>query len=240
MTCSWVRRSALAAFTIIAVGCHGPVRIPYTERVDLPARPGQDAYQEIPLRRFALSPKGTLPRQLWERLTQAAELANRFIDSDVNRYFPAGYHFRATQDGRLFLDSDGGDGFRVRIHVTCWGTLVAELGFSAQERADGFSVGMMRDAGGAPVDATIANSLWFNLDGSWRDASDMAALLLHEMSHALQVRAQGQTSYWLEYYLRATILLQGGGRIHELEKVPYRVTTEFRRWWSERNEPDTF
>lgn len=220
---------------LLAAGCRGPIRIDYEQMVGIPPRPGSEFYQEIPLRRFALSPRGSLPRQLYERLAQAVELANRFIDSPANHYFPPGWHLRAAEDGRIFMDADSGEGFRVHIYVSCWGTLISSLGFSAQERADGFSVGALQDVRNRPVDVTIANTLFFTLDGRWRSAEWMAALLLHEMSHTLQVRVQGQTSYWFEYYLRATILMQGGAQLHELEKVPYRVEREYWKWLADRS-----
>jgi len=199
-----------------------------------PAKPGRDVFQEVPLRRFALSPRGTLERQLWERVAQAVELSNRFIESDANRYFPQGRRFRAAEDGRLYLDSDAGDGFRMRITVASLMTQLTELGYSAQEAYDGFTVGALKDVHGRATDITIANTLFFTLEGTWRPVERLAALLLHETSHVLQVRSQGQVGYWIEYYVRGVLLMQGSEQENDLEKVPYRVETEFWRWYGER------
>ncbi|MBI2931337.1 MAG: hypothetical protein HYY16_06775 [Planctomycetes bacterium] len=229
-----VRFRMTAIPVILILGCHGPVRIDYEAVVGQAAAAGRDTYREIPLRRFALSARGSLERRLYERVEQAVELANRFIDSEDNHHFPPGRRFRASEDGKLTVESDAGDGFRMRLYVTCGMTFLSQFDFSAQEGIDGFSVGAVRDVYRRPVDVSIANTLFFTLEGKWRSAEMLAALLLHETSHTLQVRGQGQVSYWLEYYLRGAVLAEGGEEWNELEKVPYRVETEFWRWWAKR------
>jgi len=226
--------NSLMFCVVLLAGCHGPPKIDYRAAAGQPPKKAREAFQEVPLRRFALSPRGSLERQLWERVAQAVELANRFIASEANRYFPQGRRFRATEDGRLFVDSDAADGFRMHVRVSAMATLLTEFGYSAQEDADGFAVGALKEVHGLPIDVTIANTLFFTLDGRWRPADMMAALFLHETMHTLQVRAQGQVSYWVEYYVRAGLLFQGGGPANELEKVAYRVETEFWRWADER------
>lgn len=220
---------------VLLAGCHGPIRVDYEAMTGQPAKPGRDVFQEVPLRRFALSARGTLERRLWERVAQAVELSNRFIESDANRYFPHGRRFRATEDGKVFVDSDGGDGFRIRINVASLVTQLTQLGYSAQEAVDGFTVGALKDVHGRRTDITVANTLFFTLEGTWRPVEMIAALLLHETAHTLQVRAQGQVGYWIEYYVRGVLFFQGGDEENELEKVPYRVETEFWRWFSERS-----
>jgi hypothetical protein len=227
-------RTSLAALILLAA-CKGPLRIDYEAEVGRPASPEDDRNQPLPIGRFAKAERGSIERQLFERLTAAVEYANRFIGSEWNHFFPKGRSFRIdSQRGRLRLDSVAGDGFEMTISVTCLGTLANSAGYSAMESWDGFQVGRCRDVHGRPVDAAIANSMWFGLDGQWRDPEMIAAMLLHETSHTLQVRAQGQLSYWLEYYFRAALLGQGGEEENDLEKVPYRVESEFWRWFAAR------
>ncbi len=225
----------VAACALLCIGCQGPVRVDYEAATGQPAKAGRDGFGDVPLRRFALSQKGSLERELADRVARAVELANRFVDSDANRYFPQGRRFRFTADGKLFVDVEGGEGFRMRIRVGPMATVLSEMGYSAQEEVDGFSVGGLKDAHNRPIDVSIANTFFFALDGRWRTVDRIAALLLHETTHTLQVRAQGQVSYWLEYNLRAAVLFQGGEEGNELEKVAYRVETEFWRWLAERN-----
>jgi hypothetical protein len=230
---SFVKR-AWAVGLLALAACHGPVLLDYEAQTGERPGEGLNEYRELKFPDLASAPRGSARRFAFERLRQACELANRFIDSEWNRYFPRGRRFSLTRDGHFRLDSAAGDGFDVRLWVTRWGTMINELGFSAQETADGFVVGRCEGTRGQRVDATVANTLFFTLDGEWRDPAGIAALVLHEMSHTLQVRAQGQLSYWMQYYLEAVVLMRGGSETNELEKIPYRVEIEFWKWVAAR------
>lgn len=226
-------RLGLGLLVVFGLSCRGAVEVDYARIVGEPAAPGRDVYGELPIARFAKAPPGSVDRMLYERLAAAADLINRFVASEWNHFFPRGRRLRLAES-KLFLDSTAGDGFEVKVWISCWGTLVTEAGFSAQETADGLVVGACRGTDGQAADWAIANSFFFTLEGVWRETEMMAALLMHELSHTLQVRAQGQMSYWLEYYVRSTLLLQGGDESNDLEKVPYRVEAEFWRWMAAR------
>ncbi len=224
---------AIVALLLLLAACRGPAVVDYEAQTGETAAPGLDGYQELPLARLASSPRGSAQRQAFERVQEAVDLANRFAASDWNHFYPRGCRFRLTEAGVLRLESEA-DRFDVHIWISAWGTLVNQLGFSAQETADGFVVGRFQDPKSKLIDAGLANSFFMTLEGAWRDPSMIAALMLHEMSHTLQVRTQGQLSYWLEYYFAAVILFQGGDEANDLEKVPYRVEAEFWRWLAAR------
>jgi len=150
---------------------------------------------------------------------EAVELANTFLASEQRRSLPAG-RYEASEDGSLVFITDARR-WPIRIYHSFGGDLVVSNGFRAQERDDGFVIGVRPPAEHVETD----NSMFRLTSGEWHDAKSIASLILHETAHT--VHGEGTVGYWnsLRYYAEAIFLLRSLS--HSAERIPQAVSMEF-------------
>lgn len=158
-------------------------------------------------------------RKALELYRDGLELANAFLASEDCLSLPQG-QFEETTDGSLaFVTPERG--WPIRIRHSFGGDLVVSTGYRAQEREDGFVVGVRPPARHLETD----NSMFRYSDGDWVDAESVARLILHETAHT--VHGVGTVGVWntLAYYAEAIFLLRSAK--HSAETLPRATSYEF-------------
>jgi hypothetical protein len=159
------------------------------------------------------------------RWQEAVGLCNAFLDSPYRQTLPKG-RLRLTPEGMEFVTD--GRVLPVRVNCTRGGDLVVRVSkLLAQERSDGFAVGLTPPRGNRLLD----NSLFHQANGQPLPSDAMAVLILHEITHCYY--HLGTVSFWkaVRYYGEAVLLFRY--RNHSMERLPYQTSKEF--WTFYRN-----
>ena len=112
-----------------------------------------------------------------ERWREAVRLCNAFLQSPHRVTLPGGA-LRLKDDAMEFVTGD--TVLPVRIKCTTWGDWVVRTSMAAQERSDGFVVGLVRPRRSRLLD----NSFFKDGNGRPRSSDFMAELILHELTHS--------------------------------------------------------
>ena len=153
-----------------------------------------------------------------KRWDEAVRLCNAFLASPYRSTLPEGT-LQLTDEGMVFVTGDAV--LPVRVRCTRWGDLVVATSYTAQERSDGFVVGLMSPK----RDRLLDNSFFKDPQGQPLSSSVMAELTLHELTHSYC--RVGTVSYIkaLRYYAEAVFLFRY--RNHSMERLPNKTTAEF-------------
>jgi len=146
-------------------------------------------------------------------------LCNEFLNSPYRKTLPKG-SLRLTEEGTEFVTEKRVVPIRIRCSTS--GDLVVRVsGLLAQERSDGFVVGLAR-----PKRSRLLDNTFFNHpNGQPLSSSVMAELLLHELTHCYYHVGTVSFGKGLAYYAEAVLLFRY--RNHSMERLPYRTTAEF-------------
>ena len=154
-----------------------------------------------------------------ERWREAVRLCNAFLQSPHRVTLPGGA-LRLKDDAMEFVTGD--TVLPVRIKCTTWGDWVVRTSMAAQERSDGFVVGLVRPRRSRLLD----NSFFKDGNGRPRSSDFMAELILHELTHSYYRCGTVSFPKTMGYYAEAIFLFRY--RRHSMERLPYKTTEEFR------------
>lgn len=177
---------------------------------------------------IAVAPVGVVERvESLKRWSDAIGLCNEFLSSPFRKTLPQG-RLQFADDNMEFRA--GGEVLPVIVRCTTWGDLVvlSKTG-TAQERSDGFVVGLVKPKRNRLVD----NSFFKTADGQPYSGAAMAQVILHELTHSYYRTGTVGWSEGFLYYLEAVCLLRN--RTHTAERLPYQTSAEFLRFIQARN-----
>jgi hypothetical protein len=160
-----------------------------------------------------------------QRWQEAIGLCNAFLSSSYRSTLPQG-ELQLTDDGMVYVT--GHTLFPIRVRCTRWGDLVVRTSYTAQERSDGFVVGL-RDP---RRDRLLDNSFFKNEKGRPVSSSDIAALILHELTHSYCRVGTVSFTKAVRYYAEAVFLFRY--RSHSMERLPNETTAEFWKFYNAR------
>ncbi len=172
--------------------------------------------------RVAAAPVATELRDgCLSRWREAVQLSNAFLASPYRKTLPAG-ELRLSDDGMEFVV--GTNALPVRVRCTTWGDIVVASEFVAQERADGFVVGL------APPkrDRLFDNTFFKSRAGRPLTAGGMAAMILHEITHSYYRCGTVSFTKGVSYYAEAAFMFHY--RKHSMERLPFQTSDEFTRF----------
>lgn len=169
-----------------------------------------------------------------QRWNEAVWICNEFLGSDSRQTLPPG-RLRLVDDGMEFVGADFS--LPCRVRCTTWGGVLVQFKMIAQERADGFVVGLTQPGG----DRLVDNSFFQVPGGKPRSNLSIAALILHELTHSYYKLGTVDFFTGLRYYAEAVVRFTY--RKHSMERLPYRTSAEFRAFAEtfvkEHAEPDS-
>jgi hypothetical protein len=150
---------------------------------------------------------------------EAVWLCNAFLASSYRKTLPFG-HVQLTDGGVEFT----GDHFvqPCRIRCTLWGDVLVAFGMRAQERSDGFVVGYTQPR----RDRVADNSFFKHPNGALLPNTQLAAAILHEMTHTYFHQGTVDFGTGFRYYAEAVFLFRY--RHHSMERLPFQTSSEFR------------
>lgn len=150
-------------------------------------------------------------------------LANDFLESSFRETLPRGY-LELKDSGMVFVSESGEQPIQVRC--TSWGDFVVAANLAAQERSNGFVVGLVHPKESRLID----NSFFKNLDGQPLSSAGMAELTLHELTHACYKTGTVSLGKAVRYYAESIFLVRY--RNHSMEQLAFQTTEEFREFLS--------
>ncbi len=162
---------------------------------------------------------------------EAVVIANEFLASEWRWTLPPGHYELDDQIGMTFVGEQGC--WPIAVRCTTWGDLCVAIGFSAQEREDGFVVG----EAGKERDRLVDNSLFVFPDSGWgMPPHEIADLILHETTHT--VWREGTIGFWngVSYYLETLFLFRYSN--HSDERRPNGTDEEFGWFWLTKSQPE--
>ena len=153
-----------------------------------------------------------------KRWTNAVSLCNAFLNSPERKTLPS---------GRIYLRDEGmefvSDTNRQPINVRCtgWGDWLIPFNMIAQERSDGFVVGLV-----PPKETRLLDNSFLKTNkGKTNNSVIMACVILHELTHSYYHMGTVDFYHGFTYYLESIFLLRY--RNHSQERVPYQTDAEF-------------
>jgi len=161
-----------------------------------------------------------------KRWTEAVWLCNEFLNSPERRSLPAG-HVDFTDGGMQFVS----ESIHLPISIRCtkWGDVLIPFHMAAQERSDGFVVGLVPPRTSRLLD----NSFFKTNNGNPSSSASIALLILHELTHSFYHLGTVDLYHGFTYYLESIFLLRY--RNHSQEIVPYQTSKEFLSFIRRRN-----
>ena len=168
-----------------------------------------------------------------ETWMSAVELANLFLKSEYRKTLPTGVIIMDAE-GMLFTCATGGE--PVRVSCTTFGDLLVKCNMIAQERSWGFVVGRIKPGS----DRLTANSFFRYRDGRPQGNIEVAATILHELTHLHLKMGIDDPVNLVKYYSEAIFLLRY--RSHSMERLPFNTTNEFYAFVGalKKDHPDQF
>lgn len=167
-------------------------------------------------------------REIRERSEESAEILKTWEEAvSISNEFLASEYRKTLPQGEISLDGNGmafvTDRARLPIHIRCssLGDLLIPFKMAAQERSDGFVVGSVPPHRHREID----NTLFKQTSGRLLKNSQLAGLILHEITHVhfrLGTVSVGKT---VLYYCEAVILFKY--RSHSMEILPFQTSREF-------------
>jgi hypothetical protein len=159
-----------------------------------------------------------------KRWREAVNLCNAFLESPYRKTLPPG-EIWLTDDGMEFV----ADGLVRPINIRCtyWGDVLVWFGMAAQERSDGFVVGLVKSGRSRLLD----NSFFKYGTNQPNFSAVMAELTLHELTHSYYQCGTVSFTKGMMYYLEAVFLFRY--RNHSMERLPFKTSGEFESfYWS--------
>lgn len=154
-----------------------------------------------------------------KKWNDAVLLCNEFLASPARKTLPGG---RVDFGGEGMVFVSGGVRLPIRIRCTTFGDLLIPFKMSAQERSDGFVVGLI-----PPKESRILDNSFFKYDnGRPASSANMASVILHELTHSYYRLGTVGFFQTISYYAEAIFLLRY--RKHSQELLPYQTSDEFR------------
>ncbi|HZP61110.1 MAG TPA: hypothetical protein VFB27_12370 [Opitutaceae bacterium] len=153
-----------------------------------------------------------------KRWTEAVWLCNAFLSSPERATLPPG-RIDFSEQGMEFVSDSGR--LPIRVRCTTWGDLLIPCHMAAQERSDGFVVGLV-----PPRDSRLLDNSFFKYN-SGQPAPNVviARLILHELTHSYFHVGTVDFYHGFTYYLEAVFLLHY--RSHSQERLPFQTSREF-------------
>jgi hypothetical protein len=150
--------------------------------------------------------------------TNAVSLCSEFLSSPERKTLPFG-HIYICDEGMEFVSDTNRQPINVRW--TSWGDLLIPFDMIAQERSDGFVVGLAPPGKKRLLD----NSFFKTIQGTPNNSAEMASLILHELTHSYYHMGTVDVYHGFTYYLEAIFLLRYQN--HSQERVPFQTDAEF-------------
>ena len=158
---------------------------------------GLTACQSAPVRLYELreSGAGSPERAAYDRLADAVELANEFLEtSEFARGFPAGAARFSLSNSDILIHLAGEGIDSLRIETTGWADPRTALGDGVHPTDHGFLSARRTDPAATGSETT---------DSAFQllEPPDMAALLLRQAATMHEIRRRGAFDYWINYDL---------------------------------------
>jgi len=159
-----------------------------------------------------------------QRWNEAVLLCNMFLESAERKTLPPG-HVNFGEEGMEFVT----DSIHLPIQIRCtsWGDVLIPFKMIAQERSDGFVVGLVPPKQSRLLD----NSFFKQRNGQLLGNGGMAQLILHELTHSYFRLGTVSFSRGLSYYAESIFLFRY--KKHSQERLPYQTSAEFGKFINE-------
>lgn len=152
------------------------------------------------------------------RWRDAVDWCNAFLESPERQTLPKG-RITLSEEGMIFTTTDRQQ--PIRIRCTFWGDFLIPCKMAAQERSDGFVVGLVKPGESRLLD----NSFFKYASGRTASSASMASLILHELTHSYLRLGTVDFPRSISYYAEVVFLWRY--RNHSQERLPYRTSAEF-------------
>lgn len=171
---------------------------------------------------------GSPERAAYDRLAEAVELANEFLEtSEFARGFPAGAA-HLTLDHTDILIRIAGEGiFPMRIQTTGWADPRTFFGDGVHPTDNGFVTARRTDQEATGSETTDSAFLLLT-------PPEMAGLLLRQALTVHEIRVRGSFDYWINYNLLGLDPTIGWGEDSAVNLRAEAVMTAFEQWHAER------
>lgn len=169
---------------------------------------------------------GSHDREAYDRLEEGVGLVNRFLDeTELAVGYPAAEtHFElGMTDVRVHVPGEGIYPFRIR--TAGWGDPRTLFGDSLRATDEGFLAGHDSDAD----EDHAADNVFFQLS-----ANEIGAALLRQVLITRELRARGDTNYWMNYTLCGLDLTIGWGRGAFVDRAANAVEAAYWEWLKSR------
>ena len=160
-----------------------------------------------------------------KRWTNAVLACNEFLKSPERKTLPPG-RIEFGDQGMVFVSET--NRLPIRVRWTDWGDLLIPFNMAAQERSDGFVVGLV-----PPGQLRLLDNSFFNSnDGKPSPSVVMASLILHELTHSYYHMGTVDFHHGLTYYMESIFLFRY--RSHSQERLPFQTDAEFWAFFQRR------
>lgn len=194
---------ALACFILLSSGC-ASVHVTPTNLSAIPER----------------CEERTAALQRWN---EAVLLCNMFLESPERKTLPPG-HVNFGAEGMEFVTDSVH--LPIRVRCTSWSDVLIPFKMIAQERSDGFVVGLVQPKQSRLLD----NSFFKQRNGKLLANAGMAQLILHELTHSYFRLGTVSFGRGISYYAESIFLFRY--KNHSKERLPNQTSTEFGKFIS--------